>query len=171
VPAAAGWLEEPDRRAREPLDVSEAVDLEHRISLLEGVWLFSACNDDEIERIAAMAEPRSVDAGTEVTREGEPGVEFFVIVEGDAIATVDGDEVGRIAAGGFFGEMALIDGGERVATVTAVNPMKMLVLGRHEFNEMLEIAMPSVAPKLLAVVGERMRALEQHAGTNSTLGL
>ena len=171
MPAAAGRDGEPDRRWCEPLDVSEVVELEERIELLGRVWLFSTCDDDEIARIASMAEPRSVDAGTEVTREGEPGVEFFVIVEGDAIATVDGDEVGRISAGGFFGEMALIDGGERVATVTALNPMKMLVLGRHEFNEMLEIAMPSVAPKLLTVVGERMRALEQHAGVESTLGL
>jgi CRP-like cAMP-binding protein len=151
--------------------VSDAVELEERIALLGGVWLFSACDEDEIERIAAMAEPRSVDAGAEMTREGEPGVEFFVIVEGAAVATVEGDEVGRISAGGFFGEMALIDGGERVATVTALEPMKLLVLGRHEFNEMLEIAMPSVAPKLLTVVGERMRAIEQHAGVDSTLGL
>jgi CRP-like cAMP-binding protein len=151
--------------------VNEVADLEHRIALLGGVWLFSTCSDDEIARIAAMAEARSVDTGTEVTREGEPGVEFFVIVEGDAVATVDGDEVGRISAGGFFGEMALIDGGERVATVTALNPMEMLVLGRHEFNEMLEIAMPSVAPKLLEVVGARMRTLEEHAGVDSTLGL
>jgi CRP-like cAMP-binding protein len=151
--------------------MSDAVELEDRIALLGGVWLFSACDEDEIERIAAMAEPRSVEVGTEMTREGEPGLEFFVIVEGDAVASVEGDEVGRISAGGFFGEMALIDGGERVATVTALNPMKLLVLGRHEFNEMLEIAMPSVAPKLLAVVGERMRAIEQHAGVDSTLGL
>lgn len=171
MPAAAGWDGEPVHRRCEPLDVSDVVDIDERIALLGGVWLFSACDDDEIARIAAMAEPRSVDTGTEVTREGEPGVEFFVIVEGDAIATVDGDEVGRIGTGGFFGEMALIDGGDRVATVTAVNPMKMLVLGRHEFNEMLEIAMPSVAPKLLTVVGERMRAIEQHAGVESTLGL
>jgi hypothetical protein len=49
--------------------------------------------------------------------------------------------------------------------------MELLVFGRHEFNEMLEIAMPQVAPKLLAVVGARMRALERHAGTESTLGL
>jgi CRP-like cAMP-binding protein len=151
--------------------VSDVVELEERIALLGGVWLFSTCDEEEIERIAAMAQPRSVDAGAEMTREGEPGVEFFVIVEGDAVATVEGDEVGRISAGGFFGEMALIDGGERVATVTALNPMKLLVLGRHEFNEMLEIAMPSVAPKLLTVVGERMRAIEQHAGMDSTLGL
>ena len=110
-------------------------------------------------------------AGTEVTREGEEGLEFFVAVEGDAIASVEGDEVGRIGAGGFFGEMALIDGGERVATVTATTAMRLLVLGRHEFNEMLEIAMPAVTPKLLAVVGARMRTIDRHAGVDSTLGL
>jgi CRP-like cAMP-binding protein len=151
--------------------MSDIVDLEHRIELLREVWLFSGCNEEEIERIAAMAEPRSVPAGTEVTREGEEGLEFFVAVEGDAVASVEGDEVGRIGAGGFFGEMALIDGGERVATVTATTDMRLLVLGRHEFNEMLEIAMPAVTPKLLAVVGARMRMIDRHAGVDSTLGL
>ncbi len=151
--------------------MSGTVDLEHRLDLLRGVWLFSACDEDELERIAVMAESRSFPAGTEVTREGESGLEFFVVVEGDAIATVDGDEIGRIGPGGFFGEMALIDGGERVATVTAAHELRTLVLGRHEFNEMLEIAMPSVAPKLLAVVGARMRTIERHAGIESTLGL
>jgi trk system potassium uptake protein TrkA len=151
--------------------VSSTVELEQRVELLRGVWLFSACNEDELERIAVMSEPREFPAGTEMTREGEPGVEFFVVVEGDAVATVDGDEVGRIGPGGFFGEMALIDGGERVATVVAEHPLRVLVLGRHEFNEMLEIAMPSVAPKLLAVVGARMRTIERHAGIDSTLGL
>jgi CRP-like cAMP-binding protein len=151
--------------------MSDVVDLEHRIGLLREVWLFSGCNEEEIERIAAMAEPRSVPAGTEVTREGEEGLEFFVAVEGDAVASVEGDEVGRIGAGGFFGEMALIDGGERVATVTATTDMRLLVLGRHEFNEMLEIAMPAVTPKLLAVVGARMRTIDRHAGVDSNLGL
>ena len=147
------------------------VDLEHRIGLLREVWLFSACNEEEIERIAAMAEPRYIEVGTEITREGDEGLEFFVVVEGDAIASVDGDEIGRIGSGGFFGEMALIDGGERVATITAAGPMSVLVLGRHEFNEMLEIAMPAVTPKLLAVVGARMRTIDRHAGVESTLGL
>jgi CRP-like cAMP-binding protein len=151
--------------------MSEVVDLEHRIALLREVWLFSGCNEEEVERIAAMAESRDVEAGTEVTREGEEGLEFFVVVDGEAIASVEGDEVGRVSPGGFFGEMALIDGGERVATVTARTPMRLLVLGRHEFNEMLEIAMPEVTPKLLAVVGARMRTIDRHAGVESNLGL
>jgi trk system potassium uptake protein TrkA len=146
-------------------------DVDERIALLRGVWLFSACDDDELSRIAALSRPREIAVGTEVTRQGDEGDEFFVVVEGDASATVDGDEVGTIGAGGFFGEMALIDGGERVATVTATAPMKVLVLDRHDFNEMLAIAMPEVTPKLLAVMGARMRTIEQHDGVASTLGL
>ena len=151
--------------------MSDVVDLEHRIALLREVWLFSACNEEEIERIAAMAEPRDGRrryrgharrrGGTRVLRRRRRR----------------GGRVGRRRrgradrAGGFFGEMALIDGGERVATVTAAAPMSLLVLGRHEFNEMLEIAMPAVTPKLLAVVGARMRTIDRHAGVESTLGL
>jgi trk system potassium uptake protein TrkA len=146
-------------------------DLEVRIQLLQGVWLFNGCSDDELGRIAAAATPRTVAAGDEITREGEPGSEFFVVVEGDAVATVEGTKVGTIGAGGFFGEMALIDGGERVATVVAASPMRLLVLSRDDFNEMLSMAMPEIAPKLLAVIGARIRAIENSTGVHSTLGL
>ena len=146
-------------------------DLDERIQLLRGIWLFSTCDDDELARIAAVAHPREAEVGTALTTQGDEGSEFFVIVTGDASAAVDGDEVGTIGPGGFFGEMALIDGGERVATVTATTPMQLLVLDRHDFNEMLELAMPQIAPKLLAVVGARMRAIDEHTGINATLGL
>jgi CRP-like cAMP-binding protein len=151
--------------------VSFGSDLDERIQLLRGIWLFSTCDDDELARIAAVAKPREADVGTDLTTQGDEGAEFFVIVTGDASAAVDGSEVGTIGPGGFFGEMALIDGGERVATVTATSPMQLLVLDRHDFNEMLELAMPQIAPKLLAVVGARMRAIEEQAGVDSTLGL
>jgi CRP-like cAMP-binding protein len=153
------------------LGVSFEASVEQRIELLRSVWLFSACTDDELARIAALSRPEEIESGTDVTVQGEEGLEFYVIVEGDARAAVDGDVVGTIGAGGFFGEMALIDGGERVATVTATSRMKVLVLDRHDFNEMLSIAMPEVTPKLLAVVGARMRTIEQHEGIVSTLGL
>jgi trk system potassium uptake protein TrkA len=151
--------------------VTFGADLDERVELLRAIWLFSGCSDDELGRIAALARPVEVGAGEALTRQGEPGLEFFVVVTGDAVASVNGDQVGTIGAGGFFGEMALIDGGERVATVTSTTPLKLLVLSRHDFNEMLELAMPQVAPKLLAVVGARMRAIEEHDGVESTLGL
>jgi len=151
--------------------VSFGHDLDVRVQLLQGVWLFNGCSAAEIGRIATLAVPRSIPSGTEVTREGDPGSEFFVVVEGDAVASVEGKKVGTIGAGGFFGEMALIDGAERVATVVATTPMQLLVLSRDDFNEMLAMAMPEVAPKLLAVVGARMRAIEHSTGVQSTLGL
>jgi len=151
--------------------MSFGTDLDERIHLLRNIWLFSTCDDDELARIAAVAKPQEAVVGEALTTQGEEGREFFVIVGGDASAAVDGDEVGTIGPGGFFGEMALIDGGERVATVTATSPMQLLVLDRHDFNEMLELAMPQIAPKLLAVVGARMRAIEERTGVDATLGL
>ncbi len=151
--------------------MTAGADLDARAALLGGVWLFSGCTDDELARIAATSVPRTADVGTEITREGEPGEEFFVVVDGDAEALVEGRKVGTIGPGGFFGEMALLDGAERVATVVARSPMQLLVLGRDDFNEMLAVSMPQVAPKLLAVVGARMRAIESSTGVHSTLGL
>ena len=151
--------------------MTQGSDLDERISLLGAAWLFSACSDDELERIAALASPRTASAGDELTRQGDEGDEFFVVIDGDAVASIDGDPVGELGPGSFFGEMALIDGGERTATVTASTDMQLLVLDRHDFNEMLEVAMPSVMPKLLAVVGARMRRIEQHDGVVAALGL
>jgi trk system potassium uptake protein TrkA len=151
--------------------MSFGTDLDERIRLLQGIWLFSTCDDDELARIAAAAEPREAASGDTLTVQGDEGNEFFVVVAGNASAAVDGDEIGTIGPGGFFGEMALIDGAERVATVTATSPLQLLVLDRDDFNEMLAVAMPQVAPKLLAVVGARMRSIEEHNGVTSNLGL
>ena len=151
--------------------MTDGSDLDERISLLGSAWLFSACSDHELGRIAGLASPRLASAGDELTRQGDEGDEFFVVIDGDAVASIDGDPVGELGPGSFFGEMALIDGGERTATVTATTDMQLLVLDRHDFNEMLEVAMPSVMPKMLAVVGARMRLIEQHDGVIAALGL
>jgi CRP/FNR family transcriptional regulator, cyclic AMP receptor protein len=136
--------------------VSFGADLDERVRLLRGIWLFSTCTDDELGRIAALAHPQEAKVGAELTRQGEEGLEFFVIVDGDASAAVDGDEVGTIGPGGFFGEMALLDGGPRVATVTASSDMRVLVLSRQEFASLLT-RVPSVSRRMLAAIGARLR--------------
>jgi len=138
--------------------------VDERVALLRKVWLFSECTDDELEHIAALAQRRSVDEGTEVIVQGEPGDDFFVIIDGQAVAAVDGDPIEAMGPGAFFGEISLLDAGDRLATVTAKTPLDMLVLTRDDFNSMLEAAMPEVTPRLLQVVGERLRALAQHEG-------
>jgi CRP/FNR family transcriptional regulator, cyclic AMP receptor protein len=139
-------------------------NLDDRVELLRHAWLFSGCSDDELSRIAGLATPRTAATGDTMCVEGEPGDDFFVIVEGSATASVGGTKVGDLDAGSFFGEMALIDGGDRTATVTATTSMQLLVLSRNDFNAMLSTAMPAVAPKLLEVIGQRMRDLQAQAG-------
>jgi CRP-like cAMP-binding protein len=139
-------------------------DLDHRVELLRKVWLFSTCTDDELSRVAGLAVARDAKEGEELFAQGDPGEDFYVIVEGKAEARADGDKLGDLDSGDFFGEMALIDGGERTATVVATSPMSLLVLSRNDFNTMLSTAMPHVAPKLMQVMGQRIRELQQHVG-------
>jgi CRP-like cAMP-binding protein len=138
--------------------------LDERVELLRHASLFSDCTDDELSRIAGLAMPRDAAVGELLCTEGAPGDDFFVVVDGAAEASVGGEKVGDLGAGSFFGEMALIDGGDRTATVTATSAMRLLVLGRTDFNSMLATAMPTLAPKLLDVVGQRMRELQAQAG-------
>jgi CRP-like cAMP-binding protein len=138
--------------------------LDERVELLRHATLFSDCTDDELSRIAGLAASRDAAAGELLCTEGAPGKDFFVVVDGSAEASVGGKKVGDLRAGSFFGEMALIDGGDRTATVTATSPMRLLVLSRNDFNAMLSTSMPTVAPKLLEVVGQRMHELHQQAG-------
>lgn len=146
-------------------------NLTDRVALLRDGWLFSECSGDEIERIAALTHVVRVPAGHVVVREGDRGDEFYIIADGTARVTVgDGKAVADVGTGSFFGEMALLDGGERVATVTASTDLELLVLDRNDFNNMLIVAMPTVAPKLLTVVGRRVRELEARRGDGIPFG-
>jgi|RhiMethySRZTD1v2_1073278.scaffolds.fasta_scaffold186350_3 voltage-gated potassium channel len=145
--------------------------LADRAALLRGGWLFSECTNDELERVAALAHPVHFPQGQVIVREGEPGDEFYVVVDGTTRVTLEDAPIADIGPGSFFGEMALLDGGERVATVTAITDVELLMLHRDEFNEMLLLAMPTIAPKLLAVVGRRIRALEARQGRGMPFGV
>jgi CRP/FNR family transcriptional regulator, cyclic AMP receptor protein len=134
-----------------------------KVELLRGVSLFSACSKGELSRIASLADEIEVPEGKVLTREGDPGREFFVVAEGRARATV-GDR-GRLAAlgpGASFGEMSLLDQGPRSATVEAETDMHLLVLDSRSFSSLLG-EVPSVARKVLAAMAGRLRAAEKEA--------
>jgi CRP-like cAMP-binding protein len=139
--------------------------------LLAGVPLFADCDDRELAEIAGLARRRRAAAGTVLVTEGEPGTEFFVVVDGRASVSVGGEPVAELGPGSFFGEMALLDGGERMATVTAAGDIELLTLAREDFNRMLEVAMPALAPKLLNVVGRRVREQERREGRGTPFGI
>ena len=93
------------------------------IERLRGIDLFSQCTDKELEQIDALMTEVTLPEGKVLMREGEIGLEAFVIESGEAVVTRDGTELARRGPGMIVGEMALIDQGPRTATVTAATPM------------------------------------------------
>jgi len=132
-----------------------------RIELLRSVWLFERCTPKELQAIAKLATPLLADDGKVLAHEGASGGEFFVIVEGTAEATIDGARIAELGPGQFFGEMALLDRGPRVATVIARSPMLLLVLSGREFDELIQQSIPSVSRRMLTVLGQRLREADQ----------
>jgi CRP/FNR family cyclic AMP-dependent transcriptional regulator len=131
-----------------------------KVGLLKGVPLLWGCTEKELGRIAALVDERDVPAGTALTREGEPGSEFFVVVEGKARVTLRGKELATFGPGSFFGEMSLLDHGPCAATVTSESPLHVLALDPQSFLDLLE-QVPSVARKVIRVLAERLRSAEQ----------
>jgi len=132
-----------------------------RIELLQSVWLFERCTPKELQAIAKLATPLLAEEGQVLAREGDTGGEFFVIVEGTAEATIDGTHIASLGAGQFFGELALLDRGPRVATVVASSSMLLLVLSGREFDELIGKAIPSVSRRMLMVLGRRLREADE----------
>ena len=100
---------------------------------LERFPLFAALDEEERELVAAAAEEVEVPVGEHLTREGDFGYQFFAIVEGRAEVRRDGQLVGELGPGDVFGEVALLITGRRVASVTALTPMRLVVLFQHQF--------------------------------------
>lgn len=118
------------------------------VELLKRVPLFADLNGGELQQIANSMKQRTFSAGQEIAVEGQSGVGFFVIEDGQAIVTVHGDEVRRLGPGDYFGEVALITQGARTATVTADTDLKTYGMTFWDFRPLVEDT-PSIAWKLL----------------------
>ncbi len=129
------------------------------LDMLAAVPLFSSCGQAELRQIARLGTPVPVPAGRVLTVEGTPGREFFLILEGAAECTIGGRHAAQFGPGDFFGEMALLDGGPRTATVTALTDMEVLVLDAREFSSLLA-ASPSITTKVLGTLARRLRAAD-----------
>ena len=123
---------------------------------LAEVPLFSACSGKDLQNIARRVEHVDVPAGKDLVREGSAGAEFFVILDGTAEVSRRGKRVATLGPGAFFGDLALLDRAPRNATVTALTPMKLAVLGQREFASMID-EIPGFAHKLLTGLAHRLR--------------
>jgi CRP-like cAMP-binding protein len=118
------------------------------VELLKRVPLFADLDGAELQQIANSMKQRTFSAGQEIAVEGQSGVGFFVIEDGQAKVTVGGDEVRRLGPGDYFGEVALITQGARTATVTADTDLKTYGMTFWDFRPLVEDT-PSIAWKLL----------------------
>jgi CRP-like cAMP-binding protein len=118
------------------------------VELLRRVPLFADLDGGELRQIANSMKQRTFSAGQEIAVEGQSGVGFFVIEDGQAMVTVHGDEVRRLGPGDYFGEVALITQGARTATVTADTDLRTYGMTFWDFRPLVEDT-PSIAWKLL----------------------
>lgn len=125
-------------------------------SFLKTIPLFSSCTSGELNRIAAIIKEVQFDAGQTICREGETGVGLHVVVEGETKVQIGGRTRRRLGAGAFFGEIALLDGGPRSATVVAETPVRTLSIAAWSFKTTLK-ANPNLALKMLEETCRRLR--------------
>lgn len=164
--SAAADAPPPERGAADHADFA---------ALRERSLIFSALSDAELDRVMRLARTTHHGARHVVFREGEPGDHLLVLLRGRvkvSLVSADGKEVilSLLEPGDVFGEMALLDGEVRSASVTTMEDSTFLTVGRGDFLAFLEHT-PSVALKLLAALSRRLRATNELVGSLSFLGL
>jgi CRP/FNR family transcriptional regulator, cyclic AMP receptor protein len=126
-----------------------------KIDLIRKVPLFARCSRAELKEIALLADEIDLHEGKEMTREGAPGREFFVLLDGTADVKKNRRRVNTLGPGDFFGEIALVSREPRTATVIATSPVRALVITDRSFRRLLDDA-PQVQTKVMEAMAERL---------------
>ena len=126
------------------------------VEVLNKVPLFAGLDDRELETIAAQMRERRFSAGDTMTEEGAGGAGFFVVESGEAEVTVDGDVRGTVGPNDYFGEIALLTGSDRTATITAKSDMLCWGMTPWDFRPLVE-SNSTIAWKLLTAMAEKLK--------------
>ena len=130
------------------------------IELLAGVPLFQGLPAKHLRRIRDLAEPADYMAGASLVKQGSEGDSFFVILEGLAKVVVGKRTINRLMPGDYFGEISLLDGGERTASVVSETPLKVLMIERKRFLKLLDQEGP-IAVALLEGMARAIRRTDR----------
>ncbi|MEK6275113.1 MAG: cyclic nucleotide-binding domain-containing protein [Actinomycetota bacterium] len=131
--------------------------------LIQQVPLFSNLDKKDLQGLASSMKERTFDEGDTIAVEGQTGVGFFIIDEGEAAISVKGEELKTLGHGDYFGEVALIDDGARTATITAKSSLKCYGITSWEFKPLVE-QNADLAWQMLQMMAKMLRASEQRAG-------
>jgi CRP/FNR family transcriptional regulator, cyclic AMP receptor protein len=126
-----------------------------KIELLRHVTLFSGCSKRELGEIAKITDEIDFEAGKVLIRQGDPGRQFYVIVEGAVDVERDGEVLPKRGGSEFFGEISLVSGVPATATVTTTEPTRALVIAQRHFTALLDRS-PSIHRRVLHSFSERL---------------
>jgi CRP-like cAMP-binding protein len=129
------------------------------ISALEGMPLFAGVTRHDLENILKIGQLRSYEPGQSIVERGEPGDAMYILLRGNAEVDVGG-RYHQLKPGEFFGEMALVAGRNRMATVRAAEHVDALRIGAEEFQGFL-VHQPRVAVAMLKSLVERLREVQE----------
>ena len=139
-----------------------AASSDDNAALLARIDLFAGLSSRQLRRLAERAKEVQHPPGRSVTREGNIGLGFHLILDGEATVSQGESVRRRLGPGDHFGEISMIDGRRRSATVTADTPMRTLTVPHATFEELVDQD-PAFARGLLKVLCARLREAEQRA--------
>jgi CRP-like cAMP-binding protein len=132
------------------------------VELLKDIPLFNRVDDRGMKLLAATFTERVFKEGASLTIEGQGAAGFFIIENGTAVVAVDGSERRTLGPGDYYGEIALVDGGVRTASITATSDGKAFGMAAWQFRPLVEED-PTIAWSLLEALAARIRAIEADA--------
>lgn len=127
--------------------------------LIKSVPLFATCDNRELERLGMLVDEVSLPAGRVLFNQGDSASELFIVVEGTVRVDRNGTTIATRGPGEFFGEMALVSEGTRMATATCESDCRFLVLAHREFHSLMD-EFPTMKMRVLETLAERVRSLD-----------
>jgi len=131
-----------------------------KVELIKRVPLFSQLSRKDLNEVAGIADEIDLREGKELTRQGQPGREFFVLIEGTADVKKGSRRINRLGPGDFFGEISLVTHQPRTATVVATSPVRALVITDRSFRTLLE-HQSQIQGKVMSALAARLAPEEK----------
>jgi CRP/FNR family transcriptional regulator, cyclic AMP receptor protein len=133
---------------------------EARLQMFQSIPLFRSLGKEELMEIAASSKETNFESGTSIVKEGDAGLGFYLIADGQAVVKRKGRVLSKLGRGSFFGEMSLLDDQPRSADVVATEPTRCLILLRWNFWGAVS-KNPKIARGLLQEMARRLRATNE----------
>jgi len=130
------------------------------IAALGGVPLFESLSKKQLKQVAELAEIARFMSGASIVKQGVIGDSFYVVLTGQAKVVANGRTIHRLLPGDHFGEISLLDGGERTASVVAETPMTLLEITQKQFFSMLTKE-PETTVALLEGLARAVRRMDR----------